>query len=250
MPSTRSTWLAALLMGIAALAHAQAPAAAKKPAPKPTVAPAVPPELCKGRAVLVFEDESISRLAMDGLLADLELMTASLGSGTEVAKKLVAGLKAAGCAVTHWEEPLVSVSVVDGKRTAFFGGDKKEEGYKAAHKLTGSELDTHDVVVWIKRASVEKSKSRRGEGLHIDYTAEAEVQARGQKKVALDGNWMYEQDDLPEGYAGITSSSDEEAARKKAVAKFGPIRKEKEAAFDTGVHQAVKTALAGLAPAK
>src|SRR5262245_50046949 len=230
--------IAGLLLGCASGAHAQSPAA--KPTPTPTpVAPAVPPELCKGRTVLVFEDEQISQLAMDGLIADIELRTASK-SDPEVAKKLVAGLKASGCNVTHWEEPLVSVSVVDGKRTAFFGGDKKQENYKPTHKLTGKELEAHDVVVWVKRASVEKKKTRQGEGLRIDYKFEAQVQARGQKAVDLNGNWQYVQDDVPQGYAGISNYADEEAARKKGVAKHAPTSQEKGTAFDTSVHQAVR----------
>jgi hypothetical protein len=221
-----------------------APAPAKE-APAP---PAVPAGLCQGRSVLVFEDARVSRLAMDGLIADIELMTAS-PSGMDMAARLVAGLKAAGCAVEHWEEPLVSVSVVDGKKTAFYGNDRKQEDYKPAHRLTGRELAAHDVVVWIKRASTEKTKSRHGEGLRIDYQAEAEVQARGQKKVALDASWSYTQDDIQAGYGGMTSYGDEEAARKKGVARFGPVRKEKDAAFDGAIRAAVEKALAALPPA-
>jgi hypothetical protein len=224
--------------------HAQAPAAT--PEAEPPVAPAVAPELCAGRSILVFDEET-SELAADGMMAYIELHLAAKND-PDLGNKLAAGLKASGCAVTHWDGPLVSVSVVDRKKTAFFGDGKKEENY-VPRKLTDKELDAHDVVVWIQRSSTEKRKTRQGEGLRIDYKSEAQVRARGQKKVDLDAKWQYAQDDLPASFGGFPSITDEEAARKKGVEKFAPTRDEKVAAFDTSVHQAVRTALAGLGPA-
>jgi hypothetical protein len=236
-----------LLLGAPAWA-APPPAGARSPAP---VAPAVPRELCKGRSVLVFDDITLNRLAMDGLIADMELLTAGFKELAKSAPKaspapepgsLVEGLKAAGCTVEHWDEPLVSESVVDGKRTAFFGNERKEENYKSQRKVTDRELEAHHVVVWIRRSSIEKTKTRQGEGLRIDYKAEATVRARGRKDVEIDGSWEYVQDDTP-SYAGVPSYSDQEAARKRAVEKYGPLRKEKEAQFDAAIREAVKAAL-------
>jgi hypothetical protein len=252
MTSPRTWFVTLFVAALVALPVPGSAQAAKAPAARDSpAAPAVPPALCKGRSVLVFEDARTSQLAMDGLIADIEMLTASKGAGdSDVGKNLAAGLQAAGCAVVHWEEPLVSISVVDGKKTAFYGGDRKQEPYQPEHKLTGNELDTHHVVVWIRRGAVEQTKKRHGEGLRIDYKAEAQVQARGQKKQDLDANWKYVQDDLPQAaYGGYTSYTDEEAARKKGVAKFAPIRVEQEAAFRTALHQAVQAALTALPPA-
>jgi hypothetical protein len=201
----------------------------------------VPAESCQGRTVLVFEDADTQELAVDGMLAWIGLLTDKDRPPMDLARDLVDGLKAGGCTVEHWKEPLVSISVVDGKKTAFLPDGKKEEPYRPRHKLTGKELERFDVVVWVRQEAREHRKQRQGEALQITFRRDAEVRARGRRTRKLDSQWRFMGPEAPP-YSSIADT----AATDKAVKEAVPGKAEAEAQFARSVLEAVT---AGLAPA-
>jgi hypothetical protein len=137
-------------------------------------------------------------LALDGQSGDLKLATqlpklaqASHATVDEVftAGAVAPALQTIGCDVTLWQEPDVSINVLNGKRTVT--ENRVEKPYRPTHVLTPAVRAQFAIVLRVESSIRERRKRDNNEPLRIDYSYTGQVYRTGRPALQAKAHWLY-----------------------------------------------------------